>query len=110
LNWPDNFDIQPYETWSERAANNFREQLENSDLARLLIKIAMADATLREKRVLAAYLFNDETFEEIADKEGVTTTRVTQNYRKALKRIVVAAVKIGLPVSPKKMPSPWELR
>jgi DNA-directed RNA polymerase specialized sigma24 family protein len=110
LNRSYKFDIQPYETWSERAANNFREQLENSDLARLLIKIAMADATLREKRVLAAYLFNDETFEEIADKEGVTTTRVTQNYRKALKRIVVAAVKIGLPVSPKKMPSPWELR
>jgi len=57
LNRSYKFDLQPYETWSERAADNFAEQLESRDLARLLIKTAMADATLREKRVLAAYFF-----------------------------------------------------
>ena len=62
LNRSYQFDIQPYETWSERAAGNFVEQFENRNLARFLIKIGMTDATLREKRVLAAYIFNGETF------------------------------------------------
>ena len=87
----------------------FSEQLDNRALARLLIKIGMADTTLREKRVFAAYHFNDETFEEIADKEGVTVTRVKQNYRKTLKKIMAAAVKIGLPVCTEKYPHPWKL-
>jgi len=70
------FDIQPYETWSERAAGNFVDQLENRDLARLLIKIGMSDATLREKRVFVAYIFNDETFEEIAVARRVKMTHL----------------------------------
>jgi len=102
LNRSYQFDIQPYETWSERAAGNFVEQFENRNLARFLIKIGMTDATLREKRVLAAYIFNGETFEEIADKAGVSPARVMQNYRKALKKIKAAAVKIGLSVSTEK--------
>ena len=109
LNRSYRFDVQPYETWSERAANNFEEQLDNRALARLLIKIGTADTTLREKRVFAAYLFNGETFEEIADKEGVTRERIAQNYKKTLKKIMAAAVKIGLPVSTEKYPHPWKL-
>jgi len=99
LNRSYQFDIQPYETWSERAAGNFVEQLGNRDLARLLIKMGMADATFREKRVLAAYFYKGENFEEIAGKEGVTRERVAQNYKKAMKKIKAAAVKLGLPVS-----------
>jgi len=102
LNRSYTFDIQPYETWSERAANNFAEQLENRNLARLLIKIGMTGATLREKRVLAAYFFNGEIFEEIANKEGISSARVIQNYKKALNKIKAAAVKIGLSVSTEK--------
>jgi len=109
LNRSYKFDMQPYETWSERAANNFEDQLDNRDLVRLLIKIAMADATLREKKVLAAYFFNDEIFEEIANKEGVSRERIAQNYKKALKKIKAAAVKIGLPVSTEKYPHRWKL-
>jgi transcriptional regulator with XRE-family HTH domain len=93
------FDIQPYETWSERAADNCGAQLENRDFAWVLIKKGMADATTREIRVFIAYLFNDETFAEIARKEQVSAARVADNFRRALWKIVNAAQKLGFPIN-----------
>ena len=98
LNRSYKHEIQPYETWSERASNNFREQIENRDLARFLIKKGMLNATLREKRVLEAYLFNGETFYNIAAKEGISQNAITQTYKKSLKRIIAVAKEYGLPV------------
>jgi transcriptional regulator with XRE-family HTH domain len=101
LNRSYKFEIQPYETWSERAADNCGVQLENRDLAWLLIKKGMIDATPREIRVFIGYLFNNETFADIARKECVTTTRVIDNFKKSLRRITDAAQKTGLPIDTK---------
>jgi transcriptional regulator with XRE-family HTH domain len=95
------FEIQPYETWSERAADNCGVRLENHDLAWLLIKKGMADASSREKRVFIGYLFNNKTFTDIAHKECVTTVRIIQNFKNSLRRITDAAKKIGLPIDTK---------
>jgi hypothetical protein len=80
-------------------ANNCGEQLENRDLAWFLIKTGLADATPRELRVFIEYLFHDQTFAEIANKERVTITRVIANFQKSLRRITAAAQNTGLPVS-----------
>jgi transcriptional regulator with XRE-family HTH domain len=95
LNSSYKFDIQPYETWSERAADNCGEQFEIRDLARLLIEKGMADATPREIRVLTGYIVNNETFTDIAIKERVTMTTVIANYRRSLRRMAKAALKLG---------------
>jgi transcriptional regulator with XRE-family HTH domain len=98
LNRSHKFDMQPYETWSERAADNCGAQLENSDLAWVLIKKGMANATSMEIRVFIDYIFNNETFADIARKECVSTTRVIDNFKKSLRRIVGAAQKLGFAI------------
>jgi transcriptional regulator with XRE-family HTH domain len=95
LNRSHKFEIQPYETWSERAADNCGEQFENRDLARLLLKKGMAGATPRERRILTRYIFNNETFADIARKERVTMTSVIANYKRSLRRMAKAALKLG---------------
>ena len=101
LNRSHTFDVQPYETWSERMADNCGDQLENRDLAWTLIKRGLADATPMEIRVFTDFLFNNETFTDIARKECVSITRVIDNFKRALRRIVDAAQKLGFKTNAK---------
>lgn len=101
LNRTHKFDIQPYETWSERAADNCGEQFAAHDFAWFLIKTGLADATPREIRVFLAVLFYDETFSAIAHREGVTPSRISESFSKSFRRITAAAQKTGLPINTK---------
>jgi len=93
------FEIQPYETWSERAAENCWAKFENHDLASYLIKVGLADATARELRIFKGHIFDSLPFTEIARKEGITGTRVAGIFAKTLSKIRAVAKKIGLPVA-----------
>jgi transcriptional regulator with XRE-family HTH domain len=92
------FEIQPHETWSERAADNCGAQLENRDLARVLVKIGMENATPRERRVFKDCIFNNTSFTEIADKECLSLPCIVADFKKSLRRITKAAQQIGLPI------------
>jgi transcriptional regulator with XRE-family HTH domain len=98
LNRSYKFEIQPYETWSERAAENCGVQFENQDLVRFLIKTGMAEATPRELRIFAACFFKNKNFAEIARTEEISSKRVIDYFKKSLRRIAAVAQKIGLPI------------
>ena len=95
---PYAFDILPYETWSERTADNCGEQFENRDFALFLIKNGMVDAKPKEIRIFLSVLFHNETFAAIASREGITRSRTAEIFSRAFRRIINAARKIGLPV------------
>ena len=80
-------DVLPYETWSERVANGEVGKREKDRIIKQVVVIGFKILTQRERRILVCIYYNDESYEDIGKKEGVSRERIRQIVIKALRRL-----------------------
>jgi DNA-directed RNA polymerase specialized sigma subunit len=91
------YDIQPYESWSDKASDNCGEQLYSRIVTSKIIKEGLSQVTAREERIFCKIFFDDEILKEVAENEKVSSARVAKLYLRVLNRIRCVAKKYDLP-------------
>ena len=89
-------EVLPYETWSERVADGSIERLEKNRIIKRTVQTGLNILTEKERRILHSYYFNDESYRQIAIKEGVSVERIRQIVMKALRRLAIKMKRDGV--------------
>jgi transcriptional regulator with XRE-family HTH domain len=92
------FEIEPYEMWSEYAAEDHADRLLRRFYARQILRASQAHLTPRQKKYLTLCVFESHTLAEAASIEGVSYTRAKQILEITLRRLRLAAAKINRPL------------
>ena len=90
------YEVQPYETWSERVANGSIDRNEDYRMAKRTVLIGLNVLTQRERRILISAFYYDESYAEIARREGVGRATISHIAIKALSRCERALRKNGI--------------